>query len=113
MRQPFLHSAEKPPTNLSNIVEVSVWNAFQLLKLCHFIQHFMKVELGGQKVQPSVTVGFPARQNDTSEAVMKKNVRKVIQRAVASVNNLCTHVGPSAIIASIWLKSIAKVSRSG
>lgn len=46
---------------LSDIVEIPVWNTLQLLQLCHFIQHLMKVEFGRQEVQSPVTVGFPAK----------------------------------------------------
>lgn len=46
---------------LSDVVEISVWDTLQLLQLCHFIQHLMKVEFGRQEVQSPVAVGFPAK----------------------------------------------------
>lgn len=46
---------------LSDVVEIPVWNALQLLQLCHFIQHLVKVEFGGQEVQSPVAVGLPAK----------------------------------------------------
>lgn len=35
---------------LSNIVEISVRHIFQLLQLCHLIQHLVEVELGTQEI---------------------------------------------------------------
>lgn len=55
------------PTDLSDVVEVSVWNTFQLLQLRHFIHHFMQVKLGSQEIQPSVAVGFPTRHTRSSK----------------------------------------------
>jgi len=53
---------KKIPTDLPDVVEVSVRDAFQLFQLRHFIHHFVQVEFRGQEVQASVAVGFPVRR---------------------------------------------------
>ena len=47
-------------SDLSDVVEVSVWDFLQLLQLSHLIQHLMEIELRLQEVQPPVAVGLPA-----------------------------------------------------
>lgn len=107
----FNIGSQKQISDLADVVEISVGHAFQFLQLRHLVQHLVEVELGTEEIQASVAVGLPETQSAPSQG--DRSDRSVRRHRYGDLFALATHAGPSAIMARTWLRSMAKVSKSG